>query len=1006
MDFKQFMENDKFSLMLEQSLVSEGNNYRMKKAIEKAHNNEKVTLIYVGASITEQRNREMDSCYASLSYEYFKDSFGRSDNIRYINAGITGTTSTLGLVRLENDVLQYSPDIVFVEFAVNDMKDEVSREVFESMVISLLMAESQPAVILLFMCSESRYSCQGHMQVIGEHYRLPMISIKDALLAGINLNLLKWADYADDNLHPNKNGHYLIAELIANYFKKVRVAETDEEFILPEKPFYGNSFTDITVLDSRNAKITSTGSFFAQKAETLYEFKYGWNHFNNSGNDSLVMKLNCKNLFAVYKESNSSTVGNAEVYVDGQLKCKLNGYQMFAWNNPTCKLVFSEATSIEHTIEIKMVAGDEKKEFDLMAFGYSRKQMNGKEHLMSSCNIELSPLISDGMVLQRDSKVRIWGIAAPKEKLNLEFIECNYQTQTDEQGKWEVILEGLSAGGPFEMQIDCKDDQRIIHNIMVGDIWVLGGQSNMQIPIGRTLDLFEDEVKNANCPYIRQFTVPEIYNFHGPCDELTGGSWLAVTPGTVNNFSGVGYFYAKKLYEKYHVPIGLIFTAIGGTPSEAWISEKTLMRFGRFQEDLLLCKDDTYVQEKKQRDETQNIIWYSTLYEKDAGLHGETPWYSTDYNDSDWKTMEVPNSFKDTELEYLKGAVWFRKEIDVPESLLNGKAKLILGTIVDADDTYINGIAIGTTGYLYPPRRYEIPEGVLKKGKNVIAVRVMITSNVGAFVTDMPYFLKANGKKLPISGTWKYCIGAILNAMSPTTFFQYKPTGVYNAMIYPLRKYCIRGALWYQGESNTGYPYDYKKLQEAVIKDWRNTWNIGDFPFLYVQLPKYCPWRMEPEESGWAIVRDQQRRAMDIKNTGMAVSLDVGEYNDLHPQDKKTVGERLALWAEKMLYDEDIVYSGPLYNHMEIEGSRIKLYFDYIGSGLTAKEGELKTFEICGKDNKFVEAESVIEGNTVCVSSVLVDDPVYARYAWADCPEEANLYNKEGLPAAPFTTQN
>lgn len=1006
MNLNQLMENDKFEIMLEQSLVSEGNNFRMKKAMEKAKNNEKVTLIYIGASITEQKNNDIDSCYASLSYHYFKDSFGKSDNVRYINAGITGTTSTLGLIRLENDVLQYSPDVVFVEFAVNDMKDEVSREVFESMIISLLTAESQPAVVLLFMCSESGYSCQGHMQVIGEHYGLPMISIKDALLSGMSCNLLKWTDFADDNLHPNKDGHHLIADLIANYFRKVNEAKTDEEPTLPEKPFYGNSFTHIEVLDSRNAKVASTGSFLAQKAETLYEFKYGWYHFSNAGNNSFVMKLHCKNLFAIYKESSSSTVGNAEVYVDGVLKCRLNGYQIFAWNNPTCKLVFSETASTEHTIEIKMAAGDEKKEFDLMAFGYSKKRMTEKDDLTQNYDVELSPLISDGMVLQRDSKVRIWGKAAPKEKLNLHFLEFDYQTNTDVQGNWEIFFEGLPAGGPFEMKIDCKDLQKTIHNIMVGDIWVLGGQSNMQLPVGRTLDLFEDEVKDADCPYIRQFTVPEMYNFHGPCDELTGGSWFSVTPGTVNNFSGVGYFYAKKLYEKYKVPIGLILTAIGGTPAEAWISEKTLMKFGRFQEDLLLCKDDTYVKETKQREETQNTIWYNTLYEKDAGLHGEIPWYSTDYNDSDWKTMEVPNSFKDTELEYLKGAVWFRKEIDIPESMLHGKAKLILGTIIDADDTYINGVSIGTTGYLYPPRRYEIPEGMLKKGKNVIAVRVMITSNVGAFVMDMPYFLKANGKMLPISGTWKYCIGAILNAMSSTTFFQYKPTGVYNAMIYPLRKYRIRGVLWYQGESNTGYPYDYKKLQEAVIKDWRDAWNIGDFPFLYVQLPKYCPWRMEPEESGWAILRDQQRRAMEINNTGMAVSLDVGEYNELHPQDKKTVGERLALWASKMIYEEDVVYSGPLYNHMEIDGSRVKLYFDSIGNGLMAKEGELKTFEVCGKDDKFVKAEAVIEGDTVCVSSKLVDKPVHVRYAWADCPEEANLYNKEGLPAAPFITQN
>lgn len=619
--------------------------------------------------------------------------------------------------------------------------------------------------------------------------------------------------------------------------------------------------------------------------------------------------------------------------------------------------------------------------------------------------IWLSPLISDGMVLERDSKVPIWGKATIGEIISLTFLDKSYQTKVDEKDTWEIILNDLPAGGPFEMVIQCGTEQKIIKDILVGDIWVLGGQSNMQIPIARTLDLFEDEVKNAECTGIRQFAVPQVYNFHAPQDELTGGNWISVTPESINSFSAIGYFFAKKLYEKYQVPIGMLFTAIGGTPVEAWLSEKTLRKFDRLKETLSQCQDDDYVAGIQHMEETRNNKWYNDLYEKDAGHHDmKAPWYSEDCDDADWSDIELPRSFRGTELEEIRGCVWFRKEIFIPDHMTAGKAKLVLGTIVDGDDTYVNGVQVGNTGYLYPPRRYVIPEGLLKKGKNILTVRVIMTQNIGAFVTDMPYFLKANGEELPLSGTWKYRIGTKMEAQSSTTFFQYKPTGVYNGMIYPLRKYSIKGVLWYQGESNTGHPDDYGDLFKAVIKDWRDTWELGEFPFLYVQLANYCPWKMEPEVSGWARVREEQRKTLEVPNTGMAVIHDVGNYNDLHPQNKKAVGNRLALWAMKLVYGEDIVYCGPIYSHMEMEGDKIRLYFNHVGSGLIAKGGELKTFSICGKDGKFITADAKIVNDTVVVSGKDLKEPVAVRYAWADNPEGANLYNREDLPSSSFTT--
>lgn len=623
---------------------------------------------------------------------------------------------------------------------------------------------------------------------------------------------------------------------------------------------------------------------------------------------------------------------------------------------------------------------------------------------MEECKLWLPSLISDGMVLQRDLRVKVWGKATPGMELVLELLNKVYKTGVSEDGCWEILLDKMSPGGPYDMMIRCNEEEKVIRDIYIGDVWVLGGQSNMQIQVRRTFDLFEEEVKEADCPEIRRFDVPQEYNFHGPVEELTDGSWIPVTPESISEFSAIGYFFARMIHAKYHIPIGLLHTAIGGTPAEAWISENTLSRFERFTELVSLIKDDSYVNRIKAEDEKINNSWYQELEETDEGLKNkEKPWYSEELTDEDWKEMNIPASFMGTELEAVKGgAVWFRKEIILPEQFVGKEGKLVLGTVIDADDTYINGVRVGSTGYLYPPRRYPIPEGLLKAGRNVIAVRVILTQNIGAFVTDMPYFIQVDGRELPISGTWKYKIGAILRPMSTTTFFQYKPSGVYNAMIYPLRKFGVKGILWYQGESNTGYPYDYKELFDAVISDWRSTWKLGELPFIYVQLANFCPWRMEPEESGWARLREEQRQALSIPGTGMAVTIDVGMYNDLHPWDKKSVGERLALWARNMVYGESIVCSGPVFDSMKTEGNKIRLNFRHTGSGLMAKDGALRMFEICGQDGRFYPADAVIEGENVIVSGDKVLQPVNVRYAWADNPEEANLYNREGLPASPF----
>lgn len=639
-------------------------------------------------------------------------------------------------------------------------------------------------------------------------------------------------------------------------------------------------------------------------------------------------------------------------------------------------------------------------------------------------NLNLSGIISDGMVLQRNAPVTIYGQTKPRQSVEVRFLGERYSTKADDDGNWHVVLSPLEAGGPYQMVISASgEEDTVINDILVGEVWLLGGQSNMQLPVRRTLDLFADEVKDVNLPVIRQYTVPERYHFHGPRDDLSGGRWISAVGDDVLQFSAAGFFFARELYKAIKVPIGLILTAIGGTPIEAWMSEPTLKQIGGYEVMLAQCKDDDYVQETIQRDQEQILKWYQHLNERDAGLIEQ--WYRTETaGGPGWEEVQVPARWTGTELADARGAVWYRKEFEVPESMLDRDAKLMLGTIVDGDETYLNGEKIGITEYRYPPRRYDVPRGLLKPGKNIIAVRVISTNNVGGFIPDMPYKLVAGNQEIELSGTWFRRIGVLTESMPTRTFFQYMPAGLYNGMIAPLKRYRIKGALWYQGESNAEKPEGYAQLFRAMVEDWRQLWGIGDFPFIFTQLANFEgdePDSKDVEEttagemtlmettlakrSNWAELRDEQRRALTVPNTAMAVTIDIGEHNDLHPQDKKTLGYRLALCARKLAYGEDLVYSGPLYAGMEVDRNTVRLYFDHVGSGLVARGGgELRGFEVRSENGQYVPARAIIEGDTVVVSSEQVEQPRQVRYAWANNPAEANLYNREGLPASPFET--
>jgi len=615
-----------------------------------------------------------------------------------------------------------------------------------------------------------------------------------------------------------------------------------------------------------------------------------------------------------------------------------------------------------------------------------------------NAKIKLPTLVSDGMVLQRNQKLNIWGKADANEKVEVKFLNKNYKTSADKNGNWKIVLPEQKAGGPYIMTIN----DVILKDILIGDVYLASGQSNMELPMRRLIPLYADEIKNASNQNIRFFTVPQKYNFKSPQTELEGGKWEVTNPQAILNFSGVAYFFAKELSQKNKVAVGIIHASLGGSPIQAWMDENSLKKYPEYLGEAKKWQNDDLIKSTESNEQALIKGWYAELDQSDLGLNQH--WEKFDLNDADWKTMQIPGSWEDKEGPF-DGSVWFRKEINLSKNQAGKTAFLNLGRIKDADVTYINGTKVGNVTYEYPPRWYDVPAGVLKEGKNVIALRITNGGGKGQFISDKPYYLEIDGQKIDLKTVWKYKIGARMEKMAPgTTFIRWKPTGLYNAMINPLINYNIKGALWYQGESNTGKPREYGDLLTTMITDWRNKWNRKDLPFFTVQLANFMEPKTEPVESNWAELRDQQRQvSLNVSNTGLAVIIDMGEWNDIHPLNKKTVGDRLALQALKVADRKNIIADGPVYQSMKTEGNKIILSFKS-GTDDFENVSELKSFAIKNSDGKWFWATAKIEGKKIIVWNDSVKNPVVVRYDWADNPD-GNLKNKIGLPASPFTTE-
>jgi sialate O-acetylesterase len=646
-------------------------------------------------------------------------------------------------------------------------------------------------------------------------------------------------------------------------------------------------------------------------------------------------------------------------------------------------------------------------------------------------DVRLPQLIANNMILQRDMKLRLWGWASPGEKVTVDFNGKRANAVTGADGKWLMELPAMKAGGPYTMTIKGKNTITLI-NILLGDVWFCSGQSNMTILMERVKEKYPEEVANADFKDIRNFFVPTNADVTKEYDDLPPGKWLPADHQNILSFGAVPYFFAKQLYLKYHVPIGIINSSVGGTPIEAWISAEGFKDFPNILSQINNYRDTAYMNRINRSTSAMGRARgmggpNAALMrpEPDKGISGPVKWTDPNYVPQNWHKFWMPGYWDDQGVKDLNGTLYFRKEVDVPASMTGVPAKLFVGRIIDADSTFVNGKFVGNITYQYPPRRYEVPVGVLKPGKNIIVVKVTNTAGKGGFVPAKNYSLNANGQRIDLRGEWTYQVGQVLPHINfaamprrdaaanvPVTpparpvNAQNSPTGLYNPMVAAAINYRVKGFLWYQGEANSGAAKEYAKYLPALINDWRAKWGEGDIPFLYAQLPNYMEVNYSPSESSWAQLRQSQLQTLSLPNTGMSVEIAEGEWNDIHPLDKKDVGERLALWAEHYSYGaKDLVYSGPIYQSAKIEGNKIILSFTSTGSGLTVKGGGvLNYFSIAGADGIYYWAKAKIEGDKVVVWNDNLPNPVSVRYAWADNPEGANLYNKEGLPASPFET--
>ena len=635
-------------------------------------------------------------------------------------------------------------------------------------------------------------------------------------------------------------------------------------------------------------------------------------------------------------------------------------------------------------------------------------KVNGELKLLHTGQVTLPRIFGDGMVLQRDAPVAVWGHAGPGEIVSVSFHGQSRKTVADGKGSWKVVLSPMAYGGPYPLEIRGRWNTVHIADVLVGDVWICSGQSNMEFPVSgwSRVNNADEEIRNADYPAIRLFSVDKAISTR-PEEDLMGGHWEHCSPATIAPFSAVGYFFGRQLHKALKIPIGLINTTWGGTDIESWISRKSLDSSREFHDAVAhLPKIELDSLRELYRRRSVHLV---------TRLQGGLPdpaavasWKDPSFDASHWPEMRLPGLWDNQQLgKDFDGVVWFTRVVDLPAVGTADTALLSLGMIDDDDETYVNGIRIGATNGYNLRRVYKLPPGILRPGKNTIAIRVTdYGGGGGIYGKEDELYLSAGATKMTLSGAWNFQVASIIGGnggFGPNSY----PSLLFNAMINPLTSYRIKGAIWYQGENNAVRAWQYRKAMPLLIGDWRHQWDEGAFPLYFVQLTSFKESNGDSNKgSTWAELRESQALTQSLLHTGMAVTIDVGDPDNIHPTDKQDVGSRLAALALQRTYGLPGVASGPVYRLVSFPGRKVLVTFSDTGGGLIIKGASLHGFELAGSDRHFYPARATIEGNNAILSSDSVQQPVAVRYAWEDDASNANLFNKEGYPAAPFRTDD